>query len=65
MTRVAVLGAGTVAAQVGCEYALGGCSVLWAGEEPGAEQRVEEALRLAASSGLAGPPTRPYPRSSG
>src|SRR3954451_11697921 len=56
VTRVTVLGTGTAAAQVGCEYALGGCSVLWAGEEPGAEQRVEEALRLAASHGLAGPP---------
>ena len=35
VTRVAVLGAGTVAAQIGCEYALGGCSVLWAGDDDG------------------------------
>ena len=56
MTRVAVLGTGPAAAQVGCEYALGGCSVLWSGEDSGADQRVEEALRFAASYGLAGPP---------
>lgn len=56
MTRVAVLGTGPAAAQVGCEYALGGCSVLWGSEEPGADQRVEEALRLAAVHGLADPP---------
>lgn len=56
MTRVAVLGTGPAAAQIGCEYALGGCSVLWSGEEEGADQRVEEALRFAASYGLADPP---------
>lgn len=56
MTRVAVLGTGPAAAQVGCEYALGGCSVLWSGEGSGADQRVEQALRFAAIYGLAGPP---------
>jgi 3-hydroxybutyryl-CoA dehydrogenase len=56
VTRVAVLGTGPTAAQVGCEYALGGCSVLWGGEDAGGEQRVEEALRLAATHGLADPP---------
>jgi 3-hydroxyacyl-CoA dehydrogenase len=56
VTRVAVLGTGPIAAQIGCEYALGGCSVLWSGEEEGADQRVEEALRFAAANGLADPP---------
>ncbi len=56
MTRVAILGTGSAAAQIGCEFALGGCSVLWTGEDDGAEQRVEEALRIAATSGFADPP---------
>lgn len=56
MTRVAVLGTGPTAAQVGCEYALGGCSVLWSSDGAGAEVRVEEALRFAAAYGLADPP---------
>ena len=56
MTRVAVLGTSPAAAQVGCEYALGGCSVLWSSDEAGADQRVEEALRFAAANGLADPP---------
>jgi 3-hydroxyacyl-CoA dehydrogenase len=55
VTRVAVIGLGPVAAQIGCEYALGGCAVLWAQDGDGAQQRVEEALRLASTSGLAGP----------
>jgi 3-hydroxybutyryl-CoA dehydrogenase len=55
VTRIAVLGSGTAAAQIGCEYALGGCSVLWAYDEEGAQQRVEDALRLASGTGLAGP----------
>jgi 3-hydroxyacyl-CoA dehydrogenase len=56
VTRVAILGTGPAAAQIGCEFALGGCSVLWTGEEEGAEQRVEESLRLAATHALADPP---------
>lgn len=56
MTRVAVLGSDTIAAQIGCEYALGGCSVLWADEGDAAEQRVEQALRMALTHGLADPP---------
>jgi 3-hydroxybutyryl-CoA dehydrogenase len=55
VTRIAVLGTGPAAAQIGCEYALGGCAVLWAEEDEGAQQRVEEALRLASGHGLAGP----------
>ena len=57
MTRVAILGVGPAGAQIGCEYALGGCSVLWvaAADRQGSQQRVEEALRLASQHGLAGP----------
>jgi 3-hydroxybutyryl-CoA dehydrogenase len=56
VTRVAILGTGPAAAQIGCEFALGGCSVLWAEDGEGAEQRVEEALRLVAAYGFADPP---------
>jgi 3-hydroxybutyryl-CoA dehydrogenase len=56
VTRVAILGTGPAAAQIGCEFALGGCSVLWTGDGEGAEQRVEEALRLVAAHGFADPP---------
>jgi len=56
VTRVAVLGTSRAAAQVGSEYALGGCSVLWCSDDEGAAQRVEEALRFAAAHGLADPP---------
>jgi 3-hydroxyacyl-CoA dehydrogenase len=56
VTRVAVLGTDPTAAQIGCEYALGGCSVLWSSDDAGADVRVEEALRFAAGYGLADPP---------
>ena len=56
MTRIAVLGAGQRAAQIGCEFALGGCSVVWpAAGEASAASMTEDALRLAAAHGLAGP----------
>ena len=56
MTRIAVLGASTEAVQIGCEFALGGCTVqLLGAQEPVAAQAVEEALRLASTRGLAGP----------
>jgi 3-hydroxybutyryl-CoA dehydrogenase len=58
MTRIAVLGAGPLAAQIGCEYALGGCSVLWSDDDeagPASAAAVEDALRVAATAGLAGP----------
>jgi 5-formyl-3-hydroxy-2-methylpyridine 4-carboxylic acid 5-dehydrogenase len=56
VTRVAVLGAIPRAAQIGCEYALGGCSVVWVDRDgEHVRQLVEEALRLAAQHGLAGP----------
>jgi len=53
--HVAIVGAGLMGSQIGCEYALGGCTVLWSQDADGAQQRVEEALRLASTSGLAGP----------
>jgi 3-hydroxyacyl-CoA dehydrogenase len=56
VTRVAVLGDGAKAAQIGSEFALGGCSVCWFSDEvASSQQHVEEALRLASSYGLAGP----------
>lgn len=57
MTRVAVLGDGLAAAQIGAEYALGGCSVLSiAPDREAIQQHVEDALRAASQHGLAGPP---------
>jgi 3-hydroxybutyryl-CoA dehydrogenase len=56
LTRIAVLGDGTDAAQLSGEFALGGCSVVWLNGGPErSAQLVEEALRLAAGYGLAGP----------
>jgi 3-hydroxybutyryl-CoA dehydrogenase len=52
--HVAIVGAGLMGAQIGCEYALAGCTVLWVvRDRPRAEQRVEEALALALQHGLA------------
>ena len=52
--RVAILGAGLMGAQIGCEYALGGHSVQWlVRERARAEPRVEQALALALRHGLA------------
>jgi 3-hydroxybutyryl-CoA dehydrogenase len=51
---VAVLGAGLMGAQIGCEYALAGCAVQWVVRDRArAEQRVERALALARLHGLA------------
>jgi 3-hydroxyacyl-CoA dehydrogenase len=58
VTRVAILGAGANGAQICCEYALGGCSVVLidgAVDVEQARQRVEESLRTASQYGLAGP----------
>jgi 3-hydroxybutyryl-CoA dehydrogenase len=56
MTRIAVLGDGGAGAQIGCEYALGGCSVVWlANDRERSAQHAEAALRLASAHGLAGP----------
>ena len=50
---VAVLGAGLMGAQIGVEYALGGCEVSFlARERTRAEPRVEQALGLARAHGL-------------
>ena len=53
--RVAVLGAGLMGAQIGCEYALAGNAVaLHARDLDGARRRVEAALALVVRHGLAG-----------
>ncbi len=53
-THVAILGAGLMGAQIGCEYALGGCRVsLVVRERARAERRVEQSLALAAEHELA------------
>jgi 3-hydroxybutyryl-CoA dehydrogenase len=52
--HVAIVGAGLMGAQIGCEYALGGCHVTWiVRDRTRAEQRVEGALELALGHGLA------------
>ncbi len=52
--HVAILGAGLMGAQIGCEYALGGCHVSFlVRERSRAEPRVEQALALALEHELA------------
>jgi len=52
--RVAIVGAGLMGAQIGCEYALAGCTVQWiVRDRARAEQRVEHALALVLQHGLA------------
>jgi 3-hydroxybutyryl-CoA dehydrogenase len=52
--RVAIVGAGLMGAQIGCEYALAGCPVAWiVRERERAEPRIEQALALAVRHGLA------------
>src|SRR6201994_2342400 len=56
--HVAILGAGLMGAQIGCEYALGGCHVSFVVRERArAERRVEQALALALQHELAGETT--------
>jgi 3-hydroxybutyryl-CoA dehydrogenase len=56
--RVAIVGAGLMGAQIGCEYALAGCAVQWiVRDRARAEQRVEQALALVSQHGLADEPT--------
>jgi len=51
---VAILGAGLMGAQIGCEYGLGGCTVQWVvRERVRAEARIEQAFALALRHGLA------------
>jgi 3-hydroxybutyryl-CoA dehydrogenase len=52
--RVAVVGAGLMGSQIGCEYALGGHQVIWiVRDAERAGGRVEQALRLALEHGFA------------
>jgi 3-hydroxybutyryl-CoA dehydrogenase len=54
--RVAIAGAGLMGAQIGCEYALAGCPLVWiVRDRAGAEQRIERALALALHHRLAEP----------
>ncbi len=47
LPRVAVVGAGLMGAQIGCEYALAGCPVVWiVRDRARAEARIERALEL-------------------
>jgi len=51
---VAIVGAGLMGSQIGCEYALAGCPVQWVVRDRArAERRVEQALALAQEHGLA------------
>jgi 3-hydroxybutyryl-CoA dehydrogenase len=51
---VAIVGAGLMGAQIGCEYALAGFSVRWVvRDRDRAEPRIEQALALALRHGLA------------
>ena len=51
---VAIVGAGLMGAQIGCEYALAGCAVQWiVRDRARAEQRIEQALALVLQHGLA------------
>jgi 3-hydroxybutyryl-CoA dehydrogenase len=55
---VAIVGAGLMGAQIGCEYALAGCPVQWiVRDRERAQQRVEQALALVSQHGLADEPT--------
>lgn len=52
--RVAIVGAGLMGAQIGCEYALGGFELVWIVRDVvAARERVEGALALALRHGLA------------
>ena len=54
MTRVALVGAGLMGSQIGCEYALAGCEVVWIVRDRAAAQaRIDAALELVAHHGLA------------
>jgi 3-hydroxybutyryl-CoA dehydrogenase len=54
VTRVAGVGAGLMGSQIGCEYALAGCEVVWIVRDRAAAQaRIDAALALAVHHGLA------------
>jgi 3-hydroxybutyryl-CoA dehydrogenase len=47
LPRVGIVGAGLMGAQIGCEYALAGCPVVWiVRDRERAEDRIERALEL-------------------
>jgi 3-hydroxyacyl-CoA dehydrogenase len=51
---VAIVGTGLMGAQIGCEYALAGCAVVWiVRDRERAGPRIEQALALALRHGLA------------
>ncbi|MHB8531087.1 MAG: 3-hydroxyacyl-CoA dehydrogenase NAD-binding domain-containing protein [Solirubrobacteraceae bacterium] len=51
-----VLGVGDAGAQIACDFALGGCSVVWFDElQQAAAERLEQTLRMVGRQGLAGP----------
>jgi 3-hydroxybutyryl-CoA dehydrogenase len=54
VTRVALVGAGLMGSQIGCEYALAGCEVVWiVRDREAAQARIDAALELALHHGLA------------
>jgi 3-hydroxybutyryl-CoA dehydrogenase len=54
VTRIALVGAGLMGSQIGCEYALAGCEVVWiVRDRAGAQARIDAALELALHHGLA------------
>jgi 3-hydroxybutyryl-CoA dehydrogenase len=63
--HVAIVGAGLMGSQIGCEYALGGCHVTWVVRDRArSEQRVEQALAVARDHGLADEPALSRARAS-
>jgi 3-hydroxyacyl-CoA dehydrogenase len=51
VTRVALVGAGLMGSQIGCEYALAGCEVVWIVRDRAAAQaRIDAALERVAAS---------------
>jgi 3-hydroxybutyryl-CoA dehydrogenase len=63
--HVAIVGAGLMGSQIGCEYALGGCHVTWiVRDRARSEQRVEQALTVARDHGLADEPALARARAS-
>jgi 3-hydroxybutyryl-CoA dehydrogenase len=54
VTRIALVGAGLMGSQIGCEYALAGCEVVWVvRDRASAQARIDGALELVRHHGLA------------
>jgi 3-hydroxybutyryl-CoA dehydrogenase len=63
--HVAIVGAGLMGSQIGCEYALGGCHVTWVVRDRArSERRVEQALAVARDHALADEPALARARAS-